>query len=123
MIIDHIGIAVSNAGDAKTFFTKALAPLGISVIMEVPKWTGMGKDGKPDFWFGEDGSVPSRMHIAFVAENRAQVDAFYAAALEAGATDNGPPGIRAIYHPNYYGAFVNGPDNHNIEAVCHQPEA
>jgi catechol 2,3-dioxygenase-like lactoylglutathione lyase family enzyme len=122
MIIDHIGIAVSNAGDAKTFFIKALAPLGISVIMEVPKWTGMGKDGKPDFWFGEDGSTPSPLHIAFVAENRAQVDAFYAAALEAGATDNGPPGIRAIYHPNYYGAFVHGPDGHNIEAVCHHPE-
>ena len=123
MIIDHIGLAVSDYEQSKTFFTQALAPLGIEAVMEVQGWAGFGKHGKPEFWFGPHSQKQNPMHIAFVAENRAQVDAFYKAALEAGAQDNGPPGIREIYHPNYYGAFVIGPDGHNIEAVCHQPEA
>jgi len=121
MIIDHLGIAVSNSEQAKAFFIKALAPLGITVITEVQGWFGMGKQGKPEFWFGQHSDKQNPMHIAFVAENREQVRQFYAAALEAGATDNGPPGIRAHYHPNYYGAFVHGPDGHNIEAVSHGP--
>jgi len=125
MTLDHIGLSVADYPRSKAFFTAALAPLGITLVMEVEGWAGFGRGGKPDFWFGAggDGAVKAPMHIAFAAENRAQVDAFYAAALQAGATDNGAPGIRAIYHPNYYGAFVIGPDGHNIEAVCHGPAA
>lgn len=122
MIIDHIGIAVGDYPAAKAFFERALAPLGIRLVMEIEGWAGFGRDGKPEFWFGA-GAAPQRpMHIAFTAPDRAAVRAFHAAALAAGATDNGPPGIRAIYHPNYYGAFVHGPDGHNLEAVCHAPE-
>lgn len=122
MIIDHIGLAVSDYSQSKAFFTQALAPLGIELVAEVHGWAGFGKDGKPEFWFGEHSRKQEPMHIAFSAASRAQVDAFYNAALKAGAKDNGPPGVRAVYHPNYYGAFVIGPDGHNIEAVCHQPE-
>ncbi|NHZ82997.1 VOC family protein [Massilia sp. CCM 8695] len=123
MIIDHLGFAVSDYEQSKTFFGKALAPLGISVIIEVKGWAGLGKNGKPEFWFGQGGTVQGQMHVAFAADSREQVRQFYAAALEAGAKDNGAPGIRAHYHPDYYGAFVIGPDGHNIEAVCHQAEA
>lgn len=122
MIIDHIGLAMSNYEESKAFFTQALAPLGIEPVMEVEGWAGFGKHGKPEFWFGTHTQRQHAMHIAFVAENRAQVNAFYEAALKAGGKDNGPPGIREIYHPDYYGAFVIGPDGHNIEVVCHQPE-
>lgn len=123
MIIDHIGLAVSDYKRSKEFFSKALAPLGIELVMEVQGWAGFGKGGKPELWFGEHAERQKPMHIAFLAENRRQVKAFYEAALAAGAKDNGAPGIREIYHPNYYGAFVIGPDGHNIEAVCHAPEA
>jgi catechol 2,3-dioxygenase-like lactoylglutathione lyase family enzyme len=122
MIIDHIGFSVSDYGRSKAFFTAALAPLGISLLTEVMGWGGFGKDGKPAFWFGEKAGAQLPMHVCFGADSRAQVRQFYAAALEAGATDNGAPGIRAHYHPDYYGAFVIGPDGHNIEAVCHRPE-
>jgi catechol 2,3-dioxygenase-like lactoylglutathione lyase family enzyme len=122
MIIDHIGLAVSDYERGKQFFTQALAPLGIQLVMEVEGWAGLGKGGKPELWFGTHTQPQRPMHIAFVAESREQVRAFHAAALAAGAVDNGPPGIREIYHPNYYGAFVIGPDGHNIEAVCHAPE-
>src|SRR5271166_5301838 len=117
MIIDHIGIAVGDYERSKAFFCKALAPLGIEVVMEIQGWAGLGKGGKPELWFGVHTERQKPMHIAFIAENRAQVRAFYLAALSAGGKDNGPPGIREIYHPNYYGAFVIGPDGHNIEAV------
>lgn len=123
MIIDHLGMAVSDSEQAKAFFIRALAPLGITVVLEVQGWIGMGRQGKPEFWFGAHATAQSPMHIAFLAESRAQVDQFYAAALAAGGTDNGAPGIRPQYHPDYYGAFVYGPDGHNIEAVCHQPMA
>ncbi len=123
MIIDHIGLAVSDYKRSKEFFSKALAPLGIELVMEVQGWAGFGKGGKPELWLGEHAERQKPMHIAFLAENRRQVKAFYEAALAAGAKDNGAPGIREIYHPNYYGAFVIGPDGHNIEAVCHAPEA
>ena len=90
--------------------------------MEVQGWAGFGRQGKPEFWFGEHTEKQQPMHIAFLAESRDQVRAFHAAALAAGAKDNGAPGIREIYHPNYYGAFVLDLDGHNIEAVCHKPE-
>jgi catechol 2,3-dioxygenase-like lactoylglutathione lyase family enzyme len=122
MIIDHIGLAVSDYDKSKTFFTRALAPLGITLVMEVEGWAGLGKGGKAELWFGTHTQTQQPLHIAFAAENRAQVRAFYAAAIAAGGKDNGPPGVRDIYHPNYYGAFVIGPDGHNIEAVCHAPE-
>lgn len=123
MILDHIGLTVSDYARSKAFFAQALAPLDIALVLEVHGWAGFGRDGKPQFWFGP-GEKPQRpMHIAFAAANRAQVRAFYDAALRAGGQDNGPPGIRAIYHPNYYGAFVIGPDGHNVEAVCHVAES
>ncbi len=122
MIIDHIGLTVSDYEKSKQFFSKVLAPLGIEVVIEVQGWAGLGKSGKPEFWFGKQSSTQTPMHIAFTAESRAQVRAFYETALQAGAKDNGAPGIREIYHPNYYGAFVIGPDGHNIEAVCHAAE-
>lgn len=90
--------------------------------MEVEGWTGFGKNGKAELWFGKGGTPQLPMHIAFTADNRKQVDQFYEAALAAGGKDNGAPGIREIYHPNYYGAFIIDPDGHNIEAVCHNQE-
>jgi catechol 2,3-dioxygenase-like lactoylglutathione lyase family enzyme len=122
MIIDHIGLAVSDYHASRDFFCRALAPLGIELIIEVKDWAGLGRSGKPEFWFGMHTQKQHPLHIAFVAENRGQVRAFYAAALAAGGRDNGPPGVRAQYHSDYYGAFVIGPDGHNVEAVCHRPE-
>ncbi len=122
MIIDHIGLSVSDYEGSKQFFRQALAPLGIELVMEIGGWAGFGKSDKPELWLTRTDSIQGPMHIAFLAENRAQVEAFHAAALAAGGSDNGPPGIREIYHPNYYGAFVLGPDGHNVEAVCHKAE-
>ena len=126
--LDHIGVSVSDFGKAKAFYVRALAPLGIAIVMEVPKsftgtadFVGFGKDRKPDFWITDAGSTSPHLHLAFVASNRAEVDAFYATAIAAGGMDNGPPGLRPHYHPNYYAAFVFDPDGHNIEAVCHSP--
>jgi catechol 2,3-dioxygenase-like lactoylglutathione lyase family enzyme len=128
-MLDHIGLSVSDFARAKAFYEKALAPLGFFVMMEVTKadsggayeGAGFGESRKPTFWIGSGGALSGRLHVAFVAKNRAAVDAFYKAAIAAGATDNGPPGLRPHYHPNYYGAFVLDPDGHNIEAVCHAP--
>jgi catechol 2,3-dioxygenase-like lactoylglutathione lyase family enzyme len=123
MILDHIGLAVRDFGRSSTFFRRALAPLGIETVLEGEGWAMLGKDGRPEFWFGVHGIPPGPIHIAFSAETREQVRAFHRAALAAGGRDNGAPGIRAKYHPNYYGAFVFDPDGHNIEAVCHKAEA
>jgi catechol 2,3-dioxygenase-like lactoylglutathione lyase family enzyme len=127
-MIDHIGFSVSNFARAKAFYIEALAPLGYSLIMEVTQddhpdqsAAGFGANGKPDFWIGSEGALNKPVHIAIAAKDRATVEAFYKAALAAGGRDNGAPGIRAHYHPNYYGAFVLDPDGHNIEAVCHTP--
>ena len=119
-IIDHIGISIKDYDQSKAFYEKALAPLGIRLIMEVQGWAGFGRGEKPEFWFGQSEHLQVPMHYSFLAEDRQQVDAFYQAALAAGGKDNGEPGVREIYHPNYYGAFVIDPDGHNIEAVCHQ---
>jgi catechol 2,3-dioxygenase-like lactoylglutathione lyase family enzyme len=123
MIIDHIGISVSDYERSKQFFDRALAPLGIELVMEIGGWAGFGKGNKPELWIMHQESIAAPLHLAFLADNRAQVEAFHAAALAAGGSDNGAPGIREIYHPNYYGAFVIGPDGHNVEAVCHKAEA
>ena len=129
-MIDHIGVAVADAERSKRFYEQALAPLGITLIMSVsPEMTeaggtghGFGSDGKPYFWIGDNERVGEGSHIAFTAETRAQVHQFYEAAIAAGGKDNGPPGIRAHYHPNYYAAFVHDPDGLNVEAVCHRAE-
>ena len=120
-MIDHTGVAVSNVAKSKAFYRAALAPLGYTVIMEFEDAAGFGVPPKPDFWMGKALSGVSHVHVAFRAETRAQVDAFYEAAIAAGGKDNGRPGLRPHYHENYYGAFVLDPDGHNIEAVCHAP--
>ena len=126
-MIDHIGFPVSDYARSKAFYEQALAPLGYTVIKEVRQnendspAAGFGIGDKPDFWIGGEGGLSRAVHIAISAKDRASVDAFYRAALAAGGKDNGPPGLRPHYHPNYYGAFVLDPDGHNIEAVCHAP--
>ncbi|MCH7341950.1 VOC family protein [Pelomonas sp. CA6] len=121
-MFDHLGIGVSALAESRAFFLQALAPLKVAVAMEGPHGVGLGQGGKPSLWLYETRDRPAPLHIAFAAENRAQVDAFHQAALAAGGKDNGAPGLRPHYHPNYYGAFVIGPDGHNVEAVCHKPE-
>jgi catechol 2,3-dioxygenase-like lactoylglutathione lyase family enzyme len=122
-MIDHIGLDVSDIQRSKAFYAAALKPLGYELLRDHDSWLGLGAAGKPDLWINDAGhKTAPGIHIAFRAEDRATVDAFHAAALAAGATDNGAPGIRDIYHPNYYGAFVLDPDGHNVEAVCHTPE-
>ena len=117
-MIDHIGIQVTDLDASVAFYTRALAPLGYVLVMRFEQVAGFGVDGKPDFWIGK--AAPGHgLHIAFRARGRAEVRAFHEAAIAAGGTDNGPPGVREIYHPNYYGAFVRDLDGHNIEAVCH----
>src|SRR5262245_57174174 len=130
MIIDHFGIGVSDYARAKAFYTEALAPLGVTLVMEVgPQQTqgkghacGFGRAGKPEFWIGSEGKTTPPMHVAFAVDSRAAVRAFHAAALRAGGRDNGAPGLRPQYHASYYGAFVLDLDGHNVEAVCHKPE-
>jgi catechol 2,3-dioxygenase-like lactoylglutathione lyase family enzyme len=121
-MLDHIGFYVRDFEASRDFYLKALGPLGIVTAMQGDKWMMLGRNGRPQFWFGQLGDAPGSIHLAFSAANRAEVRAFYEAALAAGGKDNGPPGIRPNYHPNYYGAFVFDPDGHNIEAVCHNPE-
>jgi catechol 2,3-dioxygenase-like lactoylglutathione lyase family enzyme len=122
-MFDHIGFAVADFAASRAFYVAALAPLGIGVAMEFGDQVGLGRDGRAQFWFGGDGKPPGHLHLAFTARSREEVRAFHAAALKAGARDNGQPGLRPDYHPNYYGAFVIDLNNHNIEAVCHSPEA
>ncbi len=126
-MIDHSGLSVSDMDKALSFYDAALAPLAIKMIYEVPpeftvgeRVVGYGRE-RPQFWLHQGEKQVPPVHFAFTAENRAQVDAFHAAGLSAGGTDNGAPGLRAHYHPDYYGAFVRDPDGNNIEAVCHTP--
>jgi catechol 2,3-dioxygenase-like lactoylglutathione lyase family enzyme len=128
-MIDHVGFPVADYARSKAFYTQALAPLGYVLVMEVPAEltesrapaAGFGADGRPDFWIGGEGALHKPLHVAILAKDRAAVDAFRRTALGAGGRDNGAPGLRPHYHPNYYGAFVLDPDGHNIEAVCHTP--
>ena len=124
-MLDHLGINVSDYERSRDFYDQALAPLGFSLLMEpVPRFGGFGgSDGKPSFWITDQREPTStNVHVAFVTPDRATVDAFHDAALKAGGTDNGEPGMREIYHPTYYGAVVLDPDGNNVEAVCHKPE-
>ncbi len=120
--LDHVGLDVSDYAASKAFYEKALAPLGMSMLMEpVPNVGGFGADF-PFFWIAQrDRGPDSGVHVAFRVEDRATVDAFHDAAVAAGGTDNGGPGVRELYHPEYYGAFVLDPDGNNVEAVCHRP--
>ncbi len=125
-VLDHIQLSVEDYARAKEFYGKALAPLGFSLMMEFPEQGppmhgGFGAEGKPFFWITSGSRQTPPTHVAFGAPSRAEVDAFYKAAMAAGGTDNGPPGTRKLYHPNYYAAFVRDPEGHNIEAVCHDP--
>lgn len=127
-MIDHTGITVSDFEASKAFYDRAMAPLGASLLMTVPaehtggaKVGGYGRD-RPVFWLHESDAGGQKLHIAFTARSRAEVDAFHKAALDAGGRDNGAPGLRTHYHPNYYGAFVFDPDGNNIEAVCHDAQ-
>jgi catechol 2,3-dioxygenase-like lactoylglutathione lyase family enzyme len=128
-VIDHLGLQVTDLARALRFYRQSLAPLGISVVMHLTKeetggyeGAGLGRDGKPTFWLSAGERTAPGLHVAFIAESRAAVDRFFEAALAAGGVDNGAPGIRAHYHPNYYGAFVLDQEGHNIEAVCHAAE-
>ncbi|TCS10348.1 VOC family protein [Caulobacter sp. BK020] len=140
-MIDHVSLIVRDVAACKAFYDAAFAPLGIEILHHVsaeesgtvaymgygPRADGRSHQaGKPSFWIAgaetlDDAISSAPMHVAFVADTRAQVDAFHAAALAAGGVDNGAPGVRPHYHPNYYGAFVLDPDGRNIEAVCHAP--
>ena len=125
-MFDHVKFGVSDFAASKTFFIKALEPLGVAVVGEGVPTYGIElcpPGGKSSLCLFQTDEKPAHLHVAFVAATRAQVDAFYRAALEAGGKDNGAPGLRPKYHANYYAAFVIGPDGHNIEAVCHEPGA
>ncbi|WP_313316472.1 VOC family protein [Stenotrophomonas sp.] len=121
-MFDHIGLGATDLSRSKDFFLRSLAPLGVEVAMEGPSGLGLGRNGKPSLWISQATVKPAPLHLAFTAEARADVDAFHRCALEAGGKDNGSPGLRPHYHANYYAAFVIGPDGHNIEAVCHNPQ-
>jgi len=122
MTLDHISLRVADLDRSKAFYVAALAPLGIAILMEGGGSCGFGRPGKPQFWLGPGDPPSGPLHVAFTAATRAEVRAFHTAALAAGGKDNGAPGLRPHYHPNYYGAFVLDPDGNNAEAVCHLAE-
>ena len=125
-MFDHVKFGASDYAASKAFFLKALEPLGVAVVSEGSVTYGVELSqptGKASLGLYQPKEKPAHLHLAFAAENREQVEAFYRAALEAGGRDNGAPGLRPHYHANYYAAFVIGPDGHNIEVVCHEPEA
>jgi catechol 2,3-dioxygenase-like lactoylglutathione lyase family enzyme len=122
-MFDHVVFGVTDYAASKAFFLKALEPLGIAVVMEGPLGIELSSDGKSSLCICPSEERPAHLHLAFRAANRRQVEAFHGAALAAGGKDNGAPGLRPHYHANYYAAFVIGPDGHNIEVVCHEPEA
>ncbi|MCY1060455.1 VOC family protein [Nannocystis sp. SCPEA4] len=120
-MLDHLSLLVRDLPRSTRFYTAALAPLGAVVGYSDENTAGLGLPDAPQLWLAPAKEVQP-LHLAFRAKNREQVRQFYAAAIAAGARDNGEPGLRPHYHPNYYGAFVLDPDGHNIEAVCHSPE-
>jgi catechol 2,3-dioxygenase-like lactoylglutathione lyase family enzyme len=121
-MFDHVVFGVSDYAASKTFFLKALAPIGMAVVSEGPLGIELSADGKSSLCLFETAEKPAHLHLAFVAANRQQVEAFHRAALAAGGKDNGAPGLRPNYSGKYYAAFVIGPDGHNIEVVCHELE-
>ena len=121
-MFDHVVFSASNYEESKAFFVKALAPLGVVVVSEGPLGIELCRpDSQSSLCIRREPEKATHLHLAFAADSREQVIAFYRAALEAGGRDNGSPGLRPQYHANYYAAFVIGPDGHNLEAVCHKP--
>lgn len=128
-MIDHITFGVSDFARSTAFYDKAFAPLGVRRVFDVPlehtngvQVTGYGDD-RAWFWLAEENTTTGLLHVALQAKSTAEVDAFHTAAINAGGTDNGSPGLRPHYHAEYYAAFVLDPDGHNIEAVCHTPKS
>lgn len=131
-MLDHVGFAVSDIARSRAFYEAALRPLGISLIMDIEpeqneaggggRALGFGTGENPFFWIADNQRVGEGTHVAFIVDDRAKVHAFHEASLAAGGIDHGAPGLRPLYHPNYYAAFVLDPDGFNIEAVCHTPE-
>lgn len=122
-MFDHVVFGVSDYAASKAFYLKALEPLGLTVVSEGALGIELSADGKTSLCIRRSGEQSGHLHLAFRAENRQQVEAFYRAALEAGGKENGAPGLRPNYTGQYYAAFVMGPDGHNIEVVCHEEEA
>jgi len=124
-VFDHVKFGVSNYAASRTFFLKALEPLGVAAVSEGPPTYGieLSSKSKASLCLYQTEEKPAHLHLAFIARNRQEVDAFYRAALEACDKDNGAPGLRPHYHANYYAAFVIGPDGHNIEVVCQESGA
>jgi catechol 2,3-dioxygenase-like lactoylglutathione lyase family enzyme len=124
-MFDHVKFGVSDYAASKAFFLKALKPIGVAVGSEGSPANGVElcSKQKASLCLFQTDEKPAHLHLAFIAQNRQQVDAFHHAALQAGGKDNGAPGLRPHYHANYYAAFVIGPDGHNIEMVCNEPEA
>ena len=120
-MLDHVGLNVKDYAASRAFYEQALAPLGWRVVMAFDEWkaAGFGTSDKPEFWISQREPYGTGTHVAFPAPDHATVDAFHAAALAAGGRDHGAPGIREMYHPTYYGAFILDADGNNIEAVCH----
>jgi catechol 2,3-dioxygenase-like lactoylglutathione lyase family enzyme len=118
-VFDHVVLNVADIKASKAFYTAALGSLGMGIVVDQPGGVAFGPEGRPMFWIAARQPASTGVHIALHCEDRDSVDAFHGAAMEAGGTDNGAPGLREIYHPTYYGAFVLDPDGNNIEAVCH----
>jgi len=121
-MLDHVSLVVSDPQKARAFYERALKPLGYAVLIDYGALVGFGADQKPDFWLAPGKRTEPPVHVCFVAKDRATVRAFHAAAMAAGGRDNGQPGLRVEYHPNYYGGFVFDPDGNNVEVVKHEPE-
>ena len=122
-MFDPVVFGVSDYPTSKAFFLEALAPIGMAVLSEGPSGIELSADGKTSLCIFQTDVKPAHLHLAFVARNREQVEAFHRAAVKAGGRDNGGPGMRPNYSGKYFAAFVIGPDGHNIEVVCHEPEA
>lgn len=122
-MFDHVLFGVSDYEASKAFYLTALEPLGVAVVLEGPLGVELSPGGRSSLCICQTDEKPAHLHLAFTAGNRQQVEAFHRAALAAGGKDNGAPGLRPQYHANYYAAFVIDPDGHNIEVVCHEPEA
>ncbi|MEZ4437400.1 MAG: VOC family protein [bacterium] len=129
LVIDHIGLSVADLARAKSFYDACLPAIELELTAELSAevagvaCAGYGRGRKGAFWIAESGQQTPSMHVCFRARTRAAVRAFHARALEAGGKDNGAPGVRELYHPTYYAAFVLDPEGHNIEAVCFAPES
>lgn len=131
-MIDHLSLAVGDIERSRAFYDRVMPALGARRMADIEEAdhvaSGYGtSEGEPALWIGAARrggpapAIPEGQHVALAAADRGAVDAFYVAAIAAGATDNGGPGLRPHYHPHYYAAFVIDPDGHRLEAVCHAP--